>query len=289
MKDWPSLVVRFPADADEALHDGVLTCLDPDDLAAVEERSDAEWIVSFRHPAARDAAAHDIASAFAARDVRTSSIDLSDEDWAKRSQAGLGAVRAGRFCIAPPWVSPDAADDPEAVHLVIEPSMGFGSGHHVTTRLCLLALQDLPVAGRRVLDIGTGSGILAIAAAKLGAASVLAIDNDPDALDAARTDAARNDLETTVVFRRADFRDGAIGQADTVLANITGAVLAAHAADIMACVSTGGHAVLSGITTAEAETVLQAFASGSQLIARRDEDGWVGLVLRRTDAPPPAA
>jgi len=282
MRTWPSLVVRFPADADDLLRDYVSGGFDPDEVAAIEERSAHEWLVSFRNAAARDAAQTELAAAYGPRAVGAEAVDVSDQDWARRSQADLGAVRAGCFVVTPPWLALD--DEPAgAVRLIIEPSMGFGSGHHPTTRLCLLALQQLPVTGARVLDIGTGSGILAIGAARLGAAAVAAVDHDPDALAAARAGAATNGVLSRVRFAELDFRSSALEPADIVLANITGAVLAAHADVILACVAPNGHAVLSGITTAEADNVLRAFGR-ARVVSRTDDTGWVGLVVAAPDA-----
>ena len=116
--------------------------------------------------------------------------------------------------------------------IVIEPAMGFGSGHHATTRLCLAALQRLDLRGRRVLDIGTGSGVLALAALRLGAAGVVAIDVDPDALENARGNAALNGSPAGVEFRQSDFRQETGLAGDVVLANLTGAMLAAGAASL---------------------------------------------------------
>ncbi len=101
--------------------------------------------------------------------------------------------------------------------------MGFGTGHHATTRLTLKALQDLPLDNHTVLDIGCGSGVLAIAAVKLGARSAVGIDIDPDALDNARENAGLNDMGDRVRFEEGDFREMAIG-ADVVMANLTGGI-----------------------------------------------------------------
>ena len=158
--------------------------------------------------------------------------------------------------------------------------MGFGSGHHATTRLCLQALQTLPVSGASVLDVGYGSGILAIAAAKLGAADVRGIDVDADALESARAGAAMNGTPQTLTFHPADFRQGSLGPSQIVLANLTGSMLAASVVPLLACVTPGGHLILSGITTAEAPMVLDAYEPATTTVWRGDEGGWVGLLLR---------
>jgi ribosomal protein L11 methyltransferase len=281
MRDWPSVVLTFPDGAAAALRDLVSAHLDPDSVAAIEERSDAEWLVSFRDEAGRDAAAAALREAFGPHGLRLDNRDVSDGDWARRSQAALGAVTVGRLTVAPPWLPPDQSQPPGHIHLIIEPSMGFGSGHHATTRLCLTALQSLPVADARVLDIGTGSGILALAAARLGAASVTGTDNDPDALASAEAAASVNGLAGQVQFLLADFRHTPPPPADIVLANLTGAMLVANAAAIAACMAPGGRLILSGITTAEADAVLEAFTTRAPLQWRGDEDGWVGLVMGR--------
>ncbi len=283
MRDWPSFAVHFPA-ADEALGEMVSASLDADTVAAIEERTATEWLVSFRDADARDAACLDLRHAFAPLGVTFEVLDVSDEDWARRSQTNLGAIRAGRFLVCPPW-HPEGHDDPGTIRLVIEPSMGFGSGHHATTRLCLTALQHLPVEGARVIDIGTGSGILAIAAAVLGAGQVHGIDNDPDALASARADAEMNGVTGRILFDEGDFRGGTLGEYDIVLANLTGGMLASSARDVVTAAKPGGTLILSGITTAEAQTVLDAFAPLTSLVWRGDEEGWVGLVLTKGSRP----
>ena len=102
---------------------------------------------------------------------------MPDDDWAARSQQSLTAVRAGSFIVAPPWDLPDSPPADVTV-IVIEPSMGFGTGHHATTRLCLRLLSDIDVSDLDVLDLGTGSGVLSMAAALRGARRVVGIDVD---------------------------------------------------------------------------------------------------------------
>jgi ribosomal protein L11 methyltransferase len=206
-------------------------------------------------------------------------VDLPDDDWVARSQAALTAIRAGRFIVAPPWDVPAAA--PAGVHvLVIEPSMGFGTGHHQTTRLCLEALSGLPVAGRSVLDLGTGSGVLALAASALGARAVRGVDVDADAIAAAGRSAALNTLPAPVTFETADVFVTPPAPAEIVLANLTGAMLIRSAAAIATFVVPGGTLVISGFMADErdgVEAALQAF----DVVARSAEDEWCAAVLRR--------
>jgi ribosomal protein L11 methyltransferase len=166
------------------------------------------------------------------------------------------------------------------ITVVIEPAMGFGSGHHATTRLCLEALQRLDLRGRRVLDIGTGSGVLALAAARLGAASVLGVDVDPDALENARGNAALNAQPSAIEFRLADFRREAGLDADVVVANLTGGMLAASAGEVSRMVAQGGALILSGITTEERDAVLRAFAPRFVTEWYAEEGGWCCASLK---------
>ena len=174
---------------------------------------------SFTTAAERDRAAAGLRAAIR-RTSRIEPLDVPDEDWAARSQASLRAVHVGRLIVAPPWDAP--------VTIVVQPSMGFGTGHHATTRLCLAALQQLDLRGSTVIDVGTGSGVLAIAASLLGAANVIGIDDDADAVSAARDNLALNP-RARVTLQVGDLRQAAPANADVVLANLTGALLVSAA------------------------------------------------------------
>jgi ribosomal protein L11 methyltransferase len=162
--------------------------------------------------------------------------------------------------------------------IVIEPSMGFGTGHHATTRLCLRLVSGLDLRGARVVDLGTGSGVLAMAAALSGAAAVEALDVDPDAIQSAEASAALNDLPPVVRFTVGDFRTSPPAAADVVLANLTGGMLRSTAETLWSIVAPGGTLVASGFDTTEAPAVLAALAPGD-VAERLDEDGWVGVRL----------
>jgi ribosomal protein L11 methyltransferase len=217
-------------------------------------------------------------------------VEVSDEDWAARSQAQLGAVRVGRLVVAPPWSAPENDKAlkrvrPEDIVISIQPSMGFGTGHHPSTRLCLSLLQDLSVTDLEVLDVGTGSGVLAIAAARLGAGHVVAIDVDEDALIAARENIDRNDVGRLVVATRADAAQmagaGPAAGFDVVLANLTGATLAGLSSTMSRLTGPRGVLIASGFTIDEADRVRGAFAAADLPVAeQRDEDGWSALALR---------
>lgn len=236
-----------------------------------------EWRVCFADVASRDAAA----AAVTALDlgVAVEPLDLPDDDWVARSQAALTAIRAGQFLVAPPWDLP--ATPPADAHvLVIEPSMGFGTGHHQTTRLCLAALSGLPVAGRSVLDLGTGSGVLAMAASVLGAREVRAVDIDADAIAAAERSAALNTLPTPVSFETADVFTTPPPPAQVVLANLTGAMLIRSADALAALVAADGILLISGFMAYERDGV-EAALDAFDVVTRSAEDEWCAAVLRR--------
>jgi ribosomal protein L11 methyltransferase len=155
--------------------------------------------------------------------------------------------------------------------------MGFGTGHHATTRLCLAALQSIDVKGRTVLDVGTGSAVLGIAASLLGAADVTGIDDDPDAIHAAWDNLARNP-SASVTLIVGDLRSTELVEADVVVANLTGGLLIASADRLSRLTAPRGTLILSGVMTSEEAEVRAAF-SGRTIVHRGDEDNWVCLVL----------
>jgi ribosomal protein L11 methyltransferase len=294
MRSWPALLLSFPPcepagrqpvetprgsfDSPIPLHDLVAACLDGVDVVAIEEVSDHQWRVCWRDVPARNQAAAALA-ALADEGLCIERVEMPDLDWARRSQAAMQAIRVGGVVVAPPWDKAAGAPTPDAVTVVIEPGMGFGSGHHATTRLCLQALQLMNPRGRAVIDVGTGSGVLAIASALLGASSVLAVDVDPDALESARTNAGLNRFPATLSFRQADFRTEPLPRADIVMANLTGGMLAASADAVLNLCHPGGVAILSGITAEEASGVVETFSRRAAIQWQADEAGWVGLIV----------
>jgi ribosomal protein L11 methyltransferase len=209
-----------------------------------------------------------------------SAAEVSDEDWAARSQRALTAVRAGRFMVAPPW---DVPAESTATVIIIEPSRGFGTGHHASTRLCLRALSEIDVRGTRVLDLGTGSGVLAMAAFVSGARAVVAVDVDQDAIDSARQSAALNTRVGDIHWLMGDFRDRgwdalAGGRFDVVLANLTGGMLISSAERIRELLQRDALLICSGFDQDEQARVEAAL--GLSRRAEFVEDRWVGLILQ---------
>jgi ribosomal protein L11 methyltransferase len=231
----------------------------------------------------RDRAAAHLTTLEPGLDVRP--VLVSDESWAERSQAALQPVRVGGIVVAPPWAaeSPGADAPADAPLLIaIQPSMGFGTGHHASTRLCLGLLQEQALEDRCVLDVGTGSGVLAIAAARLGARRVLAIDSDPDAIVSARENVERNAVSHLVSVQTVDI--GARvpdGSFDLLLGNLTGGMLVRMAEALVGWLAAGGAIIASGFELHERTEVFAAFnAAGAPTAAERSEDGWVGALFR---------
>ena len=168
--------------------------------------------------------------------------------------------------------------------------MGFGTGHHATTRLCLAALQTIDLSHQTVLDVGTGSGVLAIAAGRLGAARALGIDHDPDAVQAARENLALNPTARDVSFADADLRTIPLPRAGVVTANLTGALLIETATDLVGAVDTGGTLIVSGLMAGERDEVVRALTGPqkaghevprARIVWECEEDGWVGMAIKK--------
>jgi ribosomal protein L11 methylase PrmA len=280
----------------------------------------------------RDAARGALASEFGNALLDLVSQDIDDEDWARRSQASLKAIRAGRIIVAPPWAvtgsrdsrfaSRDSLSNRDArttnrdiresisnreprpanrdiresisnreprpanrdIVIVIDPSTGFGTGHHATTRLCLRLLQQIDVRDRRVVDVGTGSGVLALAAWKLGASSVAAIDNDADALQNARENIDRNGATGRIEVLDVDLSSVSLPAADIVLANLTAAVLQRHAEPIRRFSASSGVLIVSGFGRDELEGIARAFAATPRDVLVEEE--WSAAILHSSKSEP---
>lgn len=211
---------------------------------------------------------------------------VPDEDWGEAWKKGLGPLSIGRVFVRPTWV--DAAAPAGSVEVVLDPGMAFGTGTHPTTSLCLAALSDLLGArpGASVLDVGTGSGLLAIAARKLGAGRVAANDVDPVAVRVAGENAAANGAELELV---AAPLSAIAGRFDLVVANILANTLVELAPEIAAKVAPCGAVLLSGILAPQEEEVRAAYlALGLRPLPggdRRDGE-WSLLALGRPGSPP---
>jgi ribosomal protein L11 methyltransferase len=211
--------------------------------------------------------------------------EIPDQDWGESWKKGLGPIAVGRVFVRPSWV--DASAPKGAVEVVLDPGMAFGTGSHATTALCLAALSELLASapGASVLDVGTGSGLLAIAARKLGAGQVRGNDNDPVAVSVARENAARNGADLEL----GEEPLAAIpGRFQLVVANILANTLIELADDIAAHLLPGGCAIVSGILAPQEDEVRAAFLrAGLRPLPERDRrDGeWSLLAFGREGAP----
>jgi ribosomal protein L11 methyltransferase len=280
----PALIIHLPAGSTAPSRDRLVALLADHNLVAIHEddvSSARTWTAHFATADGRDAAARAIGALADPEPMRVEAADVEDEDWARRTQADLPAIKVGRIIVAPPWDLPSPAIAGDALVVEIEPSRGFGTGHHQSTRLCLVLLQSLPLDSRTVIDVGTGSGVLAIVAAKLGAAFVSALDVDPDAIDNARENIVRNRVDSIVEAHVRDLVEPGLPAADAATANLTGTLLARHAAALAALVKTGGSLIVAGFTADEKPLVLEAFEGAFALTQSAEEDDWWAFVLTR--------
>ena len=202
-------------------------------------------------------------------------FSVADRDWVQATQAQFAPLRIeSDLWIVPTWCAPP---NPDAVNVMLDPGVAFGTGSHPTTRLCLAWLRANVQRGRSVLDYGCGSGILAIAAARLGAASVTGVDIDPQALRASAANATQNGVDVEIVHADALLD----GRFDIVIANILANPLRLLAPALAAHTATGGAIALAGILASQAADVCAAYARWFNLTVWRGEDGWALLSGRR--------
>ncbi|MCQ2559817.1 MAG: 50S ribosomal protein L11 methyltransferase, partial [Clostridia bacterium] len=203
---------------------------------------------------------------------------IKEDDWRHEWKKYYHPLRVGRkFFIKPVW---EEAEDLERLTLVIEPGVSFGSGTHPSTQLCLEFLENYITPESRVFDVGCGSGILAMAAAKLGAAQVWAVDNDPLAVKAAKENFQLNALQIEVV--EGDLLRQAKGRANLIVANIVAEVIIQLAPTVAEFLEDGGLFIASGIYY-ERETEVEKFLTARQfeLMARKREGEWTALAVRK--------
>jgi ribosomal protein L11 methyltransferase len=288
---WISLLIEVPAAAAESLSEALMTqgalSVSVEDAAAdtAEEQplfgepgSAAQTLWERSMLRALCTAETDVAQLLVAAcaecglDVPAHRIEkVEDQDWVRLTQAQFEPIRiSARLWIVPSW---HAAPDPAAINLELDPGLAFGTGSHPTTRLCLRWLEAHLRGGEKVLDYGCGSGILAIAAAKLGAQQVLGVDIDGAAVEQARVNAQRNAVQA----RFMDTQVALSFQADCVLANILAVPLKLLAPLLAAHCRAGGRIVLAGLLDSQDEEVAEAYRTWFEMSVFASEEGWTAL------------
>lgn len=202
---------------------------------------------------------------------------LEDRDWERVSMDDFTPIQMGpRLWICPSWSSPP---DDALVTVLLDPGLAFGTGTHATTAMCLNALDELIIGNERVIDFGCGSGILAIAALKLGAQCALGVDNDPQAVFASRDNALRNDIESdkfVVVMPDDDAVGEWTGEANLMVANILAGPLLELADQLISLTAPGGTILLTGVLEAQAPQLIARYQHVN-LKLNQQRDGWVLL------------
>ncbi|MCX7840328.1 MAG: 50S ribosomal protein L11 methyltransferase [Anaerolineae bacterium] len=209
--------------------------------------------------------------------------ELAEEDWAEAWKKHYTILHLGKhLVIKPSWL--EYVPRPDDVVIELDPGMAFGTGLHPTTRLCMIALEEYQRGAPRVLDVGTGSGILAITAAKLGAREIVALDTDIVAVETAARNVVINRVENIVRVARGSL-DATCNQFDLICINILADVIIELAPALACAANTGGLIIASGILDYQDDDVVNALAEvGIETIERKQEDDWIALVGRKTES-----
>ncbi len=276
---WWAIDVRAAADRREVLGAWLVARTGQ----AVEERDDGTLVAFAPDEDAANALVRELDRS-GDGPVETERHPIEAEDWSTRWREGLGPRQLGRLTIVPSWL-PEAAD-PDPLTVVLDPETAFGSGEHGSTRAALTLLSRLIKPGDRVLDLGSGSGILTIAAIKLGAARAIGIEIDAEANEVAHRNAARNGVDERVEFLEGDAGTLAplAGPADLLLSNILRTVNTTLLPLIAASLRPGALAIFSGMEQSEADQFRRdLIAAGFSVVQETLDAGWWGVAAERPE------
>lgn len=205
-------------------------------------------------------------------------VPVADREWARVWENEFHPLQMGeRLWICPSWTPPP---DPDAINILLDPGLAFGTGTHPTTAMCLRSMDADLESGARVVDYGCGSGILGIAAVRLGATAALGVDNDPQAITASLNNAARNHVPReafSVVLPEDELVSSWRGAATWVVANILAGPLVVLAPVLTSLMTPGGRLLLAGLLADQAEEVIKAYAPTIDLVIADQQEGWVLL------------
>lgn len=272
---WQVMVVVPPEQVDEvsgALWASGTLGIEQLTTTLDDDRSVEELRAGFAHRVVAEEALAVVEAAYPAWMVEVAD-DAGLDDW----RAFAKVQRAGPFVIRPTWIDPERTGD--EIEILIDPRRTFGSGSHASTRLALCMLSEVVVPGDRVLDVGVGSGVLSVGAAKLGAREAIGVDIDPDSVEVVADNAAVNGVDGQVSALCVPVA-ALDGVADLVIANIIAPVLHELSADLMSRVRPGGYLVLAGFLEEQEQAIRDRF--GPMTVTHRlAEEGWVCLAMRR--------
>lgn len=298
MSDWLEIVVTVLDEADaEAAAEVLQLFAIGDEGVAIEQIGDPddldprallpETLVKLYVDVGRDSAEfrHNLSTTVSDHNLPAPTFTvIKTEDWANAWKENFHPMRIGsRFWIKPSWVEAAPPNDDD-ITLHLDPGMAFGTGKHETTQLCIGLLEDYVRPNMSLFDVGTGSGILAIAAAKLGATPIYAIDNDPLAVEATRINVVENQVDSYITTD-----EGSVGQVtgewDLVVVNILAVIILDLFAKeaLMQRVKVGGLMILSGILDSQsAEMIQMVEAHGGQVLRQEAIGDWIALVVQRS-------
>jgi len=272
--------------AGTAVHPGALL-RDPDDELVAVADPDAAYVVTAHVADGPEAAAQVEATeralwhlqAFGLRPMGPLRVrPVDDADWTDAWKQHYVPQRIGRIVVVPSWVDEPLAEDEVAITL--DPGMAFGTGLHPTTRGCLALLQEVTPMPARVLDVGSGSGILVLAALRLGAEHAVAVDTDALAVESTMANAVGNGLADRVTATHGSLAEAGDERFGLVLANLVAAVLVELAPRLAGHIAPGGALLASGIIAPRSDEVIEAMAgAGLRVTGRRDDGEWVSLRL----------